>query len=149
MNWDIVGFFLFMFGVSVCEVLISIFSDNEKFRSSIFRRLPIRWFLRSESWKNVFKKYPGGELLVKYHNRLNFPVYKEKFFGSSTLFSWIFDAFSFFSTSRNLLFFLGVSWLSGLRSNDLFIVGALLTMSLAFVRYMVFDLFTVKKKPSK
>lgn len=147
--WNILGAVCFLIGASIAESLIRVFSDNEIFRSSIFRKLPIRWFLRSESWRNVYKSYPGGELVVKHFNRLNFPVYAERFSGSSTFLSWLFDAFAFFSMVRNALVFSGFAWFAGLRQWDLVgVVLGLLSLT-ALVRYMTNDLFAITKKPSK
>lgn len=149
LTWNILGAVCFLMGAAIAEALVRIFSDNEIFRSSIFRKLPIRWFLRSESWRNVYKRYPNGELIVKYFNRLNFPIYAERFLGSSTLFAWLFDALAFFSMARNALVFSGFAWFAGLRKWELVGVALSLLILTALVRHMTNDLFAVTKKPSK
>jgi hypothetical protein len=131
---------------AICSALVSIFSDDRKLASSIFRRLPPGYFLRSMSRDNVYARYPTGALKVKYFTKLNREVYVERFRGSSTIFSFFMDAYSLFSVLRDALAVSAISWAAGLVGLEFWVYSAALFVVARFLSSGLVDLFSITSK---
>ena len=70
---------------AILDAMLDKIADPIAYGRSVFRRWNIKFWLKTESWKNKYKTYPTGELIVKEYDKNNMRTYKPKLLGSTTL----------------------------------------------------------------
>lgn len=70
---------------------LDLLADEVAFDRSVFKKWPRSFWLKTASWRNKYKRYKTGKLVVKRNNPDGSVEYKPRFWGSTTVFVFLTD----------------------------------------------------------